>query len=160
MAGVYWQPGDLLEPGCATELLQRLRPQYLLHLAWYAVPGEFWEARENLEWLRASLELVQAFADHGGERLVAAGSCAEYDWSGNDWKGTDWNGCHDGNDGECLEYFTPLLPNTLYGASKHALERMLHFCRRQTRPSSAWGRMFFLYGPHEDPRRLVAYVVQ
>jgi nucleoside-diphosphate-sugar epimerase len=26
--------------------------------------------------------------------------------------------------------------------------------------SSAWGRIFFLYGPHEHPSRLVAYVVQ
>ena len=70
--GVSWHRGNLLQPGCATALMRQLRPQSLLHLAWYAVPGKFWEARENLEWLRASLELLVSFADNGGERLVAA----------------------------------------------------------------------------------------
>jgi nucleoside-diphosphate-sugar epimerase len=31
---------------------------------------------------------------------------------------------------------------------------------RQTGLSSAWGRVFFLYGPHEHPSRVVAYVTQ
>jgi len=147
LPGVLWHRGDLLQPGCAGELLRHLRPRYLLHLAWYAVPGKFWEARENLEWLRASLELLEAFRDNGGARWVAAGTCAEYEWN-------------DGNDGECREDTTLLVPATLYGASKHALERVADLSRRQTGVSSAWGRMFFLYGPHEHPARLVAYTVQ
>src|SRR6202790_4494362 len=59
-----------------------------------------------------------------------------------------------------MENSTPLLPTTLYGTSKHALERMLHSSSQQMGFSSAWGRIFFLYGPHEEPSRLVAYVVQ
>ncbi len=144
ISDVSWHRNDLLQPGCAGELLRQLRPQYLLHLAWYAVPGKFWEARENLEWLRASLELLAAFTDNGGCRLVAAGTCAEYDW----------------NAGECSEDTTPLLPTTLYGTSKHALERIVHSYKAQSGLSSAWGRIFFLYGPYEHPSRLVAYVVQ
>src|SRR5438876_9044223 len=58
---VHWHRIDMLQPGHTTELLRQLRPQYLLHLAWYAAPGKFWEARENLEWVRASLELLAAF---------------------------------------------------------------------------------------------------
>src|SRR5271168_4992423 len=103
--GVSWHRGNLLQPGCATALMRQLRPQSLLHLAWYAVPGDFWEARENLEWLRASLEMLPAFTDSGGRRLVAAGSCAEYDCSGGD---------------PCSEETTRLAPATLYGTSKHA----------------------------------------
>jgi nucleoside-diphosphate-sugar epimerase len=122
----------------------------LLHLAWYAVPGKFWEARENLEWLRAGLELFLAFAGCGGERLVAAGSCAEY----------GWKEANERSGGECSEDATSVLPSTLYGSSKHALERSLHHSCRQTALSSAWGRIFFLYGPGEHPERLVAYAVQ
>src|SRR4249920_3555852 len=92
ISDVVWHRVDLLHPGCAGELLRHLQPQYLLHLAWYAVPGKFWEARENLEWLRASLELLSAFTNNGGARLVVAGSCAEYDW----------------NAVECQEDLTPL----------------------------------------------------
>jgi nucleoside-diphosphate-sugar epimerase len=87
--------------------------------------------------------MLSAFADNGGKRMVAAGSCAEYDCSV----------------GECKEDITPLLPTTLYGTCKHALERILHSSSQQTSLSSAWGRIFFLYGPHEHPSRLVAYVV-
>jgi nucleoside-diphosphate-sugar epimerase len=140
---VTWHGIDLIRPGCAAELIGQVRPDCVLHLAWCAVPGKFWEARENLDWVRASIELLCAFADNGGKRIVAAGTCAEYDSSA----------------GECVENVTSLVPTTLYGTCKHALERMLHSSSRQTGVSSAWGRLFFLYGPHEHPSRLVAYVV-
>ena len=141
---VTWHEVDLLKPGSAAELIGRVRPDSILHLAWYAVPGKFWEARENLDWVRASIELLCAFADSGGKRIVAAGSCAEYD----------------SKSGECLENTTPLLPRTLYGTSKLALERLLFSSGEQTGLSSAWGRIFFLYGPHEHPSRLVAYAIR
>jgi nucleoside-diphosphate-sugar epimerase len=141
---VSWHEVDLLEPRRASELVSQVRPDGLLHLAWYAEPGKFWEAKDNLEWVRASLELFRAFEDHGGTRLVAAGSCAEYDCSA----------------GECLENATPLQPATLYGTCKHALEQILHASSRQTGLSSAWGRIFFPYGPHEHLSRLVAYAVR
>jgi len=143
-SGISWHEIDLLTPRCSSKLLRRLRPEYLLHLAWHAVPGEFWESSENIEWVRASLELLAAFAKNGGRRVAVAGSCAEYDWNG----------------GECKEDATPLLPRTLYGTAKHAFERILHSWSRQGGLSSAWGRIFFMYGPYEHPLRLVAYVVR
>jgi len=142
--GIAWHRGDLLQPGCGGALIGRLRPDCVLHLAWHAEPGEFWETPKNIEWLRASLEMLSAFVRSGGKRLVAAGSCAEYDCSG----------------GECTEDETRLLPATLYGTSKHTLERVVHSFTRQGGLSSAWGRIFYLYGPHEHPSRLVAYVVR
>jgi nucleoside-diphosphate-sugar epimerase len=121
-----------------------VQPDILLHLAWYADPGKFREARENIEWVRASLELLSAFAANNGKRLIAAGSCAEYEI----------------NAGECFEAKTPLLPSTLYGTCKCAFGSILDSFSRQTELSSAWGRIFFLYGPYEHPSRLIAYVVQ
>jgi nucleoside-diphosphate-sugar epimerase len=138
-----WHERNLLLPGCPTDLIAKVKPECLLHLAWYTVPAKYWEARENVEWVRASLELFHAFADNGGSRLVAAGTCAEYG----------------SVDGECKENKTPLFPTTLYGVSKHGLERILYFWSLRTGMSSAWGRTFFLYGPHEHPSRVVAYVV-
>jgi nucleoside-diphosphate-sugar epimerase len=141
---IHWHEIDLLTPGSCAQLLSRLQPECLLHLAWYAVPGKFWEATENIEWVRASMELLQAFAENGGTRVVMAGTCAEYDWS----------------EGECEEDTTPLLPSTLYGTSKHSLERLVNDWSRQQTISAAWGRVFFLYGPDENPSRLVAYVIR
>lgn len=137
-----WIEADLLRDGAARELIERVRPTHLLHFAWYVAPGDYWTSPQNLTWVRASIELLQEFAGHGGQRAAMAGTCAEYDWR---------HGC-------CSEALTPLEPATLYGACKHALRLMLDTYGRQSGLSTAWGRVFLLYGPHEHPRRLVSSV--
>jgi len=141
---VSWHAADLLAPGAPAEIIRRVKPDYLLHLAWCAVPGKFWAARENIQWVRASTELFTEFVARKGTRVVAAGSCAEYEL----------------NAGECTEGKTPSIPATLYGTSKLQFSQVLESLGRRSGTSSAWGRIFFLYGPDEPPSRLVAYVVQ
>ncbi|HEX8723371.1 MAG TPA: NAD(P)-dependent oxidoreductase [Pyrinomonadaceae bacterium] len=140
-----WHECDLLRPGAPAELAERVRPTHLLHLAWEATPGKFWTAPENLDWTRASMELLGGFARAGGRRVVAAGTCAEYDWAG---------------DGLCSESSTRLAPATLYGVCKNALREVLEAYARRSGLSAAWGRLFFLYGPHEYPERFVPSVVR
>jgi len=72
-----------------------------------------------------------------------AGTCAEYDWKY----------------GYCSEEATPLAPSTLYGACKNATQHVLKEYSKVTGLSSAWGRIFFLYGPFENPCRLVPSVI-
>lgn len=139
-----WYQADLLEEKQVSELVQEIQPSHLLHLAWVTVPGKYWNDLENIRWLQGSLSLVQAFALSGGKRVVVAGTCAEYDW----------------RYGYCSEFITPLLPETLYGRSKHALQLMVAAMGEQLSLSTAWGRIFFLYGPHEHPLRLVPYVIR
>lgn len=140
---LHWHRFDLLAPGKTEELVERVRPSHLLHFAWYAEHGMFWNSLENFRWVRASLELLQAFVANGGERAVIAGSCAEYDWT----------------QGICSERTTPLRPMTVYGTCKHALQIMLSSFSTETGLSSAWGRIFHLYGPYENPERLIASVI-
>lgn len=140
---ITWHRVDLLDPAQVTELMAQVRPSHLLHFSWYAVPGKYWTSPENVRWLQASLELLQAFVLNGGQRVVMAGTCAEYDW----------------RYGYCSEHTTPLAPATLYGTCKHSLQMMLRAYAEQTSLSAAWGRIFFLYGPHEHPDRLVASVI-
>lgn len=140
---VCWHKADLLIPGRATELIAKVSPDYLLHFAWYTVPGKYWESMENLRWVQASLELLRAFSEIQGKRVVMAGSCAEYDWTKE----------------ECCERDTALLPATLYGVCKNALQSILFRSSRQAGLSSAWGRIFFMYGPGEPASRLVSSVI-
>ncbi|HYW69809.1 MAG TPA: NAD(P)-dependent oxidoreductase, partial [Pyrinomonadaceae bacterium] len=70
--------------------------------------------------------------------------CAEYDWS----------------EGRCAEATTKLKPASLYGTCKHALRLLVESYAEQTGLSAAWARLFFLYGPHEDPQRVVASVIR
>lgn len=145
-AGASWHRADLLEPGQIAPLLARVRPTHLLHLAWYVVPGRLLTSHDNIRWVQASLELLRQFAAHGGKRAVLAGSAYEYSW--------DWNG------GLCSEAETPLARSTLYGVSKNALRQMVEAYSNAAGLSSAWARMFFMYGPHEHPDRLVASVIR
>jgi nucleoside-diphosphate-sugar epimerase len=142
---IYWHQIDLLDPIQSNGVIQQIRPTHLLHLAWYVTHGKFWNAVENLTWVQASLSLLRSFAEAGGQRVVMAGTCAEYDWT---------------SASEILsEESSPMKPITLYGSCKHALQIMLAAFANQNKLSAAWGRIFFLYGPHEHPNRLVPSVI-
>jgi len=141
---VCWHQVNLLDFSQVSVLIADMQPTHLLHFAWYAEPGKYWTALENFHWVQASLSVLWQFYSHGGKRLVMAGTCAEYDWKY----------------GYCSEQITPLLPATVYGTCKHSLQVMLDAFSRQTGLSVAWGRIFFLYGPHEHPDRLVSSVIR
>lgn len=141
--GVRWHTADLLDPGETADLVSSVSPSHLLHFAWYAVPGKYWESSENLRWVQASLELIRLFVQHRGERAVMAGTCAEYDWS----------------HGYCSEESTPLSPETLYGVCKHSLQRIASAYAPIAGVSVAWGRIFNLFGPYEYESRLIPSVI-
>ena len=137
--GVAWHQVDLLDRTASAALLEEVGASHLLHLAWYTEHGRFWDAHENLDWVAASLVLVRGFRAAGGQRAVIAGTCAEYDWSG--------DCCGDG---------TPLEPATLYGVSKKTLWQLVEAYALASGLSAAWGRIFFLFGPGEQRTRVVA----
>ena len=140
---VNWHCADLLAPGVARALSGAIAPTHLVHLAWNVVPGKFWTAPDNLDWVAASLDLYRGFAEAGGRRALFAGTCAEYDWQ---YSLLD-------------ETTTPCRPQTLYGVAKHALHLLLAAAAASDGVSFAWARLFFMYGPHEPATRLIPYVI-
>ena len=143
-AATTWHAADLLDSAARRALVDEVAASHLLHLAWYAEPGAFWGARENAAWVAATIGLVGEFAAAGGARATLAGSCAEYDWSAP----------------QPLAEDAPLAPATYYGACKDATRRVAEGLADIGGLSFAWGRIFFLYGPGEDERRLVAGVAR
>lgn len=141
-SGITWYQVDLLDPNQMVDAVDRVKPTHLVHLAWYTVPGEFWSSKDNYAWVSASLRLLEQFVHRGGERVVMAGSCAEYDW----------------RYGYCSESLTPLSPSSVYGSCKHALHSLFESYCGKFDISGAWPRVFSVYGPHEHPSRLVASV--
>ncbi len=140
---VCWHRTDLLEPGAGRRLMEQSGAEALIHLAWAPNRGVY-ESPANLTWMRASMELVEAFAESGGRRAVLAGSSAEYDW----------------RHGVCSEGRTPLAGGGVYGATKRALGEWFAAASRVHELSGAWARTFFLFGPHEPGGRLVASVAR
>jgi len=143
-ADCTWHKANLLDGSEREALVSAVKAEALLHLAWHAKPPAYWTAPENMQWVAASLDLFRLFDDNGGRRMVGAGSCAEYDW----------------RQGYCSEAATPLLPSTLYGTAKAACGAVLNAYSTETGLSAAWGRLFFLFGPHDAPSRLVPSLVR
>lgn len=137
-----WHKVNLLDEAQVAALIKPLKASHMLHLAWYAEPGKFWDSRLNWEWLRASINLQRVFNEAGGKRFVGAGSCAEYDWS----------------PGKLSEN-TALTPATLYGQCKSSLYSSALQNATMSGTEFAWGRIFWLYGPGEDRRRIVPHVI-
>lgn len=141
---VHWHRADILSQGGAVaEVASSVKATHLLHLAWCAEPGRFWTDPRNFEWTAATIRLVAAFAAAGGQRIVGAGSCAEYDWSY----------------GWCREDRTPLRPTTLYGSAKAATGSVVTAWGHETNVSTAWARLFHLYGPNEPEGKLVSSIL-
>lgn len=119
-------------------------PTISFHLAWRAEPVEYLTSVPwNFESVRFSLSLVEALLEGGCRRIVCAGSCAEYELGPNR-----------------LREGSPTRPATLYGAAKLALGTAATSAASQSGTILAWARIFYVYGPREDPRRAVPRIVR
>lgn len=139
-ASVTWHEADLLDPLARATLIDTIAPSHLLHAAWSVEPGKYANSPVNLDWVAASIDLARRFQSGGGRRVVTVGTCFEYEHGRR----------------PVLDEAAPLRPSTVYGAAKQALSIAIEALARATNLSSAWPRLFYLYGPHEDRRRLVA----
>lgn len=141
--GATWHTLDLHDRDATVRLVNRLRPDRAIHLAWNVEPG-FVTSTDNLAWVGASLDLVHSLASVGCRRLILAGTCYEYAWS----------------DAPCNEYTTPTCPATLYGTAKLAVNYTAQMAARELGIEIATGRIFFLFGPGEPPEKLVAHTIR
>ncbi|NQV86365.1 MAG: NAD(P)-dependent oxidoreductase [Woeseiaceae bacterium] len=139
-----WHATDLLDTAATKALTSELSATHLMHLAWVTEPGVYWQWPQNYEWLSASSNLLRSFAEHGGTRAVLAGTCAEYDWT----------------DGHCVEDETPLRAKSLYAETKLAFREAALSLAKSADLNVAWARVFFSFGPHERPERLVPSVIR
>ncbi|MBX9629217.1 MAG: NAD(P)-dependent oxidoreductase [Burkholderiales bacterium] len=135
--------GDLEQEGAAERLVVDAKPEACVHLAWYAEPGKYLTSERNLPALQAGIALLQALASSGCSRIVMAGTCAEYD-------------AHCGY----LQEDSPTRPETLYAATKLAMCQIGQQLAAANGVKFAWGRIFYLYGPTEDPRRMIPALVR
>lgn len=118
--------------------LEEHRFEHLIHLAWYTGNG-CQSSNVNLDWVSASIRLLQAFQRHGGKNFLGAGSMSEYDFSY----------------GYLTEDVTPLLPTTLYGMCKASFYHMSRLYCEQNGIKFQWARIFNVYGPNEKTSRLM-----
>ena len=135
--------GDLRDGTSYRQALVEWRPEACIHLAWYAEPGKYLHSPENVSSLTASLTLVQELIQVGCQQVVMAGTCAEYD-----------------TDRGFLREDDPTRPTTIYAATKLALNLVGQQMTAAAGVNFAWARLFYLYGPCEDERRVVPALIR
>ncbi|MFZ5951011.1 MAG: NAD-dependent epimerase/dehydratase family protein [Candidatus Rifleibacteriota bacterium] len=140
---VFWHRCDLNDHKRMGEIVSEIKAEALLHFAWFTRHGEYWSSNENFKSLLNSYALIEAFADAGGKRIVMSGTCAEYAWNGQ----------------TCSEATSLTAPATVYGQCKLAMFNILQAFALTRKLSWAWGRLFFLFGPFEFEKRLVASLI-
>jgi nucleoside-diphosphate-sugar epimerase len=130
--------GTLEDTNLLEKSISGFQPEACIHLAWYAEPGKYLNSENNIQSLTSSLHLFQALIKSGCRRIVAAGTCFEYD--------TNFG---------YLQEDSPTRPASLYAAAKLSCYLLGRQLAAQAKISFAWGRIFYPYGPQEDQRRLV-----
>ncbi|HTQ09909.1 MAG TPA: NAD(P)-dependent oxidoreductase [Fimbriimonadaceae bacterium] len=133
--------GDLMSLPAAA--IRDFKPELCVHHAWYAEPGKYPHAIENLESLHGTADLVLALGGSGCGRFAGIGTCFEYDFD------RGW-----------LREDSPVKPATLYAAAKAAMCTMLPKLGEKAGIATTWIRLFYQYGPREDTRRLVPAVIR
>ena len=124
-------------------LVERFRPEATIHLAWYAKPADYRISEENLQSMRSTVELTQMLIRQGCGRLVYTGTCFEYAEAEGPRQSTD-----------------AADPRSLYAAAKLAACTVSGALAAAAGTSFAWGRVFFPYGPGENPNRLLPMVAR
>lgn len=125
------------------EQLQQFRPEVVIHCAWVTTPGFYLESPDNALHRKWSVEMVKTLAALGAVRFVVLGTCAEYAAS----------------DANLHEERSIKAPVSLYGTEKHALHNCLEQMSKGMNYELVWLRLFYPYGPSEDPRRLITSMI-
>ena len=136
---------DLADIGTIGDRLMAARPEVVYHLAW--VGGNSGRHQNDLTQIEdnvpAATALLRKAAEAGAQRWIGCGSAAEYGLV----------------DGPVSETDFPQ-PHTLYGISKYAL------CLSTAKMCSLlgldylWARPFAVYGPQDNPRGLIPFVIR
>jgi nucleoside-diphosphate-sugar epimerase len=138
--------GDLLYFEQIKPYLLEFRPNLFLHLAWYTEHGVYWNSLKNLEMVNVTLSLIRFLARLEETRFIGPGTCVEYD-------------VRSASATHLNESEFPVKPQSAYAASKLAVAQILEQVSQHSPLQAAWLRVFYLYGPMEDPRRLVPLAI-
>lgn len=143
LRGATFHVADLLDRGALDALLDAVRPRWVLHLAAY---GAYASQTDTAATVRTNLEgavnLMDAAAARGVERFVNAGSSSEYGF-------TD----------RAPAESEPVAPNSLYAVTKAAATAYATHLGTSGRLHATTLRLYSVYGPYEEPTRLIPSLV-
>lgn len=144
LEGIECIHGNLADP--PWKAIAGFRPETCLHAAWVTEPGVYLEAPVNRDWLEWSRSFFEGLASKTDvAKIIGLGTCIEYTASDEPFLGED----------------SPTGGNPwLYAKCKDELRRFLQNKAPEWQVGWAWGRVFYPYGPGEDPGRLGSSLIE
>jgi UDP-glucose 4-epimerase len=136
--------GDLAAVKQVSDEIQSFKPDVVFHLAWHGGNSYKYQNHPSqiFENLYGSLELVQIAKEAGSQRWLGLGTSVEYG-----------------------KYEIPItenlrpMPDTLYGISKYCTCLSAEKLSQLYGIDFIWFRPFWLYGPYDDPLRMLPWVI-
>jgi len=113
----------------------------VIHLAWYAEPGQYLESPLNEECYKGTIAIAQGAVRAGVKRFIGIGTCFEYKFSELP-----------------LEISSPLDPKNPYAKAKVKTFNYLSKFFYSHDVEFLWCRLFYLFGEGEDERRLFPFL--
>ncbi len=142
--GVKYYRCDLLDQDSVAAVIKDFKPQKAFLIAWETTHGSYWNDQSNIRWADATINFAEKFAEHGGDFLTFAGTCAEYQWSSEIMR----------------EDVTPENPKTLYGKEKLRATRHLLDMRDRGKLEANCCRLFFPFSERENENRITSMVIK
>ncbi len=128
------------------EIITKEKPKVLIHLAWETEPKRYINKKSNLKWYHSSMNLYHQFCKNGGQKAILVGSGIELNFKNNKLKEKNVNILKHNS----LNYYN--LTKILFHINSLKIAN-------QFRSKLIWARVFFLYGPGEDKRRLIPSLI-
>lgn len=115
------------------QMLNSIRPDILIHMAWNQADEGFRMSATNLQWLDISMSLLFLFEQNGGSKFMFAGSSSEYD----------------GAEGIFTED-VDVTPASLYGLCKKTFNQFAREYCRVRNLEYVGMRLFTIYGAEDE----------
>ena len=118
-------------------------PQVMIHTAWVTTYGLYVNDQVNYKYAQFSADLARRIARSSVKHLVVLGSGSEY--------GTQSEPCSAG--------ITKLNPENLYAKQKVIAFNSVKEILSNSNIRFTWARIFHPYGPEQDKKRLLPYMI-
>lgn len=119
------------------------KPQIIIHTAWVTTHGHYADDPANCRYAQFTSDLARYIANTDVEHLLALGTCAEYGTQS--WASTAG--------------VTKLNPENLYAQQKVAAFNSTKRALHESSVRLTWARIFQPYGPGQDRKRLLPYLI-
>lgn len=135
--------GDFFNPKDVNEIL-KWNPEVIIQTAWITTPGIYRNDQANYSFSESTIQLAMSILESEVKHLIVLGTCAEYGHQST----------------SSTAGITPVSPNNLYAEQKVSTYKSIQALLFGSKIRFTWARVFFPYGPEQNDKRLIPYLIK